>query len=143
MSGPRVPQCGLAGAKLVSTQHGQFVRLGAFLNQSPTEVIDSETHRGLGPQALDRPFPDLLADARQVGRVQAFPAQQLANGFIRGLSFEVDLELLLCRKKPSFLAGGLGLSCRWIGVFHSCRFVLRPPAQAMVPVALRAPSTMA
>jgi len=31
----------------------------------------------------------------EIGRVKAFPAQQLANRFVPGLSFEVDLKLLL------------------------------------------------
>ena len=78
----------------------------------------SGLERGGAGNRSPYPYLDLLPDASQISREEAFPAQKLANGFIRGLSFQVDLELFLRRQKPPLLAGGLLRSFRWIGVGH-------------------------
>jgi hypothetical protein len=61
---------------------------------------------------LERPFLDLLTDADQIGRVEAFSAQEFAHGFVASLSFQIDLELLLGGQKPSLLFGALVGSIR-------------------------------
>ena len=95
---------------------------------------------GLGTQALESPLLDLRPDANRIRRVEAFAAQQFADGFVVGLGFEVDLELLLGSQKATFLAGAL-LGFGWIGSRH-VRVCFGPPGEGMVPVALRAPSTI-
>src|SRR5664280_2947866 len=71
-----------------------------------------------GAQPLESPFLDLLTDAGQIGRVEAFPAQEFANGLIAVLSFQVDLELLLGAQKPPLPFRALVRSFRWIGMGH-------------------------
>ena len=84
-----------------------------------------------------------LPDAGQIGREEAFPAQQLADGFVAALSFQVDLELFLGRQIPSLLGGTLVGSFGWIGVGHYSASLCDRQGEATVPVALRAPSTIA
>ena len=95
---------------------------------------------GLALRRWRAPSLTVLADAGQIGREEALPAQQLANGFVRRLCFQVDLEFFLCGEIPSFLDGGLLGSVGWNGVGHFFRFNFRPPGQVLAPVALRAPS---
>src|SRR5208283_4107621 len=97
---------------------------------------------GFDPQPLDGPLPDLLADAGQIGGVEAFPAQEFADGLITGLGFQINLELLLGGKKPPLLFGAL-LGCfGWIATAHVFASILSRQGWGMVPVALRAPSTI-
>ena len=58
---------------------------------------------GLGAQALQGSFPDLLADAGQVGREHALPAQDLPDGLVGTLRLQVNLKLLLGAEIPPFL----------------------------------------
>ena len=63
---------------------------------------------GLALRRWSAPSLTLLPDPGQIGREKAFPAQELADGFVLGLRFQVDLELLLGGQKPPLLLGALG-----------------------------------
>ena len=97
---------------------------------------------GFGTQPLESPFPDLLADAGQIRRVEAFPAQKFAHGFGAVLGFQINLELFLGGQIPPLLLGALVRSFGWIGMGHFSVSVLDRQGEGMVPVALRAPSTI-
>ena len=58
---------------------------------------------GLGAQALQGPFPDLLADPGQIGREQAFPPQELSHRLIGTLRLQVNLVFLLGAEVPPLL----------------------------------------
>jgi hypothetical protein len=73
---------------------------------------------GFGAEPLERPFLDLLTDAGQIGRVEAFAAQQLAHGFVAVLSLQIDLELFLGSQKPPLLLGTLVRFYGWVATHH-------------------------
>src|SRR5664280_3271821 len=73
---------------------------------------------GLALSRWRAPSLTCLTDAGQIGRVEAFPAQEFANGLIAVLSFQVDLELLLGAQRPPLPVRGVVRSCRWIGMGH-------------------------
>jgi hypothetical protein len=50
---------------------------------------------GLGAEPLNGSFFDLLADPRQIRRVEPFPAQNLADRLRAVLGLQENLELLL------------------------------------------------
>ena len=77
---------------------------------------------GFGPEPLERPFPDLLADAGQIGRVEAFPAQEFTNGFVAGLCFQINLELFLGGQIPPLLVGLLFASTDGLLIIFPFRF---------------------
>jgi hypothetical protein len=58
------------------------------------------------------------------------------------LSFQIDLELFLGRQKPTLLIGAFVESFRWIAIDHFSVSILDRQGEGMVPVALRAPSTI-
>jgi hypothetical protein len=64
---------------------------------------------------LSDPF---MADAGQIGREEAFPAQQLANGFIAGLGLQVDLEFLLGAEEAALLVRARFWYVVWMVVGH-------------------------
>src|SRR5208337_4658640 len=97
---------------------------------------------GFGAQALEGTFPDLLADAGQIGGVEAFPAQQFANGLGAGLGFQINLELLLGAQIPPLLSRGLAGGFGRVATAHDFVSILSRQGWGMVPVALRAPSTI-
>jgi hypothetical protein len=49
----------------------------------------------LGAEPLERPFLNLLTDAGQIGREEAFPAQEFAKGLVAALSFQSLLRKCL------------------------------------------------
>jgi hypothetical protein len=80
-----------------------------LLSFSYDSVLTTSTLRpGLAPSRSRGAFPDLLADAGQVGREHAFPAQDLAHRLFGTLGLQVNLELLLGAQIPPLLllAGG-------------------------------------
>jgi len=58
---------------------------------------------GLGPEALERPFLDLLPDTGQIGGEKPFAAEQFAHGLVAVLGFQIDLELFLGIEITPFL----------------------------------------
>jgi hypothetical protein len=94
---------------------------------------------GFGAQPLERPFLDLLTDAGQIGRVEAFPAQEFAHGFVAALSFQINLELFLGGQIPPFFVRTLVRFCGWVATNHVSVSVLSHQGPVLAPVALRAP----
>src|ERR1035437_10352371 len=92
-----------------------------------------------GAEPVERPFLNLLTDTGQIGRVEAFSAQELAHRFVVVLSFQVNLELLLGAQKPPLLGGALVRSFGCAATVYDSVSVLRRQGQVLAPVALRAP----
>ena len=94
-----------------------------------------------GAEALEGSFLNLVADAGQIGREEAFSAQQLPYGFVTALRFQVDLELFLCGHKPPLFGDGLHGTFGWVGLGHFSVSFSDRRGEGKVPVALRAPFT--
>jgi hypothetical protein len=92
----------------------------------------------LAPNRWSAPSLTLLADAGQIGRVEAFPAQEFTHGFVAGLSFQINLELFLGGQIPPLLVRALVRFYRGVAI-HVSVSVLSRQGQVLAPVALRAP----
>ena len=73
------------------------------------------------------PSLTLPTDAGQIGRGEAFPAQELAHGLVAVLSFQINLELLLGGQEPPFLIGTLVRSLGWVATAYKFLFCFEPP----------------
>ena len=94
---------------------------------------------GLAPSRWIAPSLTLLPDAGQISRVEAFPAQEFTNGFVAGLSFQINLELFLGGQIPPLLVGTLVGSIGLRAIIHVSISVLDRQGQVLAPVALPAP----
>jgi hypothetical protein len=92
----------------------------------------------LGAEALERAFLNLLADAGQVGREEAFAAQERADRLGVTLGFQINLELFLGAQITPLLVGAVVRSIGDVAAVHVSISLLDRPGQVLAAGALRA-----